>query len=146
MTYLYLAGDIALATATEAETWREEVKNRLRWSRPHVKCLNPLRGEERPINDTKYGYHSGGTYGEIFSKNWFDVKRSDLVLAVMFTKDCPSIGTLSEINWAWCNQKPVILVTQDPRIDRHPLIKHMVPTIYGDLDSALNYIEMLTAE
>lgn len=146
MTYLYLAGDIALATADEAESWRHTVTTILRWSRPNVQCLNPLRGENRPESGKQYGYESGGGFGEIFTKNWFDIKRSDLVLAVMLSKEHPSIGTLSEINWAWCYRKTVILVTDDNRISNHPLIRHMVPTIYLDLWGAMDYIKMLTEE
>lgn len=146
MTYLYLAGDIALATSEETESWRKDVTEHFRWSSPRITCLNPLRGERKPAPGEKYGYDSGGHFGEIFTKNWFDITRSDLILAVMLAKSHPSIGTLSEINWAWVLKKPVVLVTHDNRVSNHPLIRHMVPTIYLDLWEAVRYIDMLVQE
>ena len=128
---VYLSGPIAGFTYEEANKWRTEVTDKLQEF--GVQTLNPLRGRmfahsNDEIVDPK----------ELVHRDLQDIRACDLVLAYM---NEPSLGTAMEI-WHThiIENKPVILVSDNPAIRRHPWIVLICTKIYATFDEAVNYI------
>lgn len=120
--HIYLAGGITGLTEAEAKAWRELAIERLG---PQIKGINPLRCEpmqgdsgryiaEDQASDLKFGHPKA-----VKAKNFIDVQRCDLLLAYLPE---PSSGTFIEIGWADAMGKPIIIVSQNPKIVNHPVI------------------------
>lgn len=144
---VYLAGPIAGCDHAEANDWRDVFAERLR--RISVKGISPLRCE--PLIGGRYelGYMDPrfGTARAIASKNLFDVQSCDIVLAYMprvLNERRPSYGTTIEIAWAKAFGKPVILVTDDPYLQQHPVTQACASWSLETLDEAFDVIEGIT--
>ncbi|TKB87569.1 MAG: hypothetical protein E8D43_00890 [Nitrospira sp.] len=142
---VYLAGPIYNMTVGEANDWRTETAAVLR---AHgITGISPLRCEppgvdgiyQGPYDDPKFGHLKA-----IASKNVFDTKMADVVLCYMpksLNPTWPSVGTLAELFMAFSWGKPVILVTDEPRLLEHPLVRHAAGWVLPTLDDA---VELLT--
>jgi nucleoside 2-deoxyribosyltransferase len=144
MKYVYLAGPILGCTKDEANDWRKWVDSQVR--RPGLVCISPLRCE--PIIGERYtnGYADDkfGSARAIGSKNLFDTKSCDMVLAYLPTPEdgrSQSLGTILEIGWAHALGKPVILVSTDPKIIEHPVMNSCASWVLPDLVSATEVIK-----
>ncbi|HCX23421.1 MAG TPA: hypothetical protein DHN29_15990 [Cytophagales bacterium] len=144
--HVYLAGPIALCDRGEANDWRHDISARL--DAFGVVGVSPLRCE--PLVGDKYDlvYEDVrfGTPKAIAGKNYFDTKQCDLILAYLpqeINERRPSYGTVIEIGWAQAFSKPIILVTDDPYLSKHPLIAARVNWIVEDFDDAVDVIEGL---
>lgn len=125
MKTCYLAGPIIGHTEDDANGWRDDVIHLLS---PHnIRGISPLRCEP-PCGErytSQYPDQRFGTARAISSKNVFDVRTCDMLLAyapLKFTQVKPIYGTLCELAWAHLLGKPTVLVTDDPYIREHPLI------------------------
>lgn len=150
--YVYLAGPIAGCTEGEAKDWRDYVCADLSGS--GIVGISPLRCE--PPQKDGLGYADPlklegidpmfGTARAISSKNIMDVQVCDLVLAFLprvMNEKRPSYGTVVEMAWAKWADKPVILVTDDPYVAKHPVINVCAGWVLGSLDEALKVIHGL---
>ncbi len=144
MEYVYLAGPITGCTEGEAKDWRKYVIEHLP---EDMVGVSPLRSE--PAVDGKYQevYEDlrFGTAAAINGKNWFDTNRADIVL-VYLPKAARlerglSIGTMFEIGWASALRVPIIVVTDDEKIRRHPLMQRNVSWILPNFEQAFEVIE-----
>lgn len=137
---VYLAGPIAGTTEDEANGWRHDVAERLKAA--GMKPISPLR-REPSINgryELSYGDPLYGTPKAIASKNEFDVRSCDWVIAYLpkvLNDRRPSYGTVGEIAMAYMIGKPVVLVTDDPRLADHPLVQLWARWILSSLDQAV---------
>lgn len=88
-----------------------------------------------------------GTARAIASKNLFDVQNSDITLAYLIrelNERRASYGTTIEIAWAKAFAKPVILVTDDPYLQEHPVMQACASWSLTTLDEAFDVIEGIT--
>ena len=137
--YVYLAGPIT-GRHVDEQDWREEVCELLV---PGVVGINPLRCEPASVSGTyapTYDDACFGTPSAIAAKNRFDVRQADFVLAYLperLNQPTVSIGTLFELGWAMAFDKPTIVVTDDPRLTEHALVRNYVPWILPDLKDAV---------
>jgi hypothetical protein len=162
MRYVYLAGPILGCTKGEANDWRKYVDSEVRHKMAgginlygthtalSVICVSPLRCE--PIvgevytaiyNDPKFG-----TAKAIGAKNLYDTKSADIVLAYLPKPEAGkerSLGTILEIGWAKAIGKPVIIVTDDPFVQGHPVVQFCADWMLDDLDDATDVIVGLLA-
>lgn len=144
--YIYLAGPIAGCNQGQANDWREYVTQKLSGIPGNIKGISPLRCE--PIVGEVYelGYEDPkfGTSRAISSKNLFDTLNCDMVLA-FFPKEMndkrPSIGTILEVGWAHGLRKTVIVVTDDPYYQNHPVLDTCASWKLDNLDDAVEVIE-----
>lgn len=142
--FVYLAGPIAGCNDAEANNWRDDVQQALHDNIIGISPLRcePLVGEVYDATDDPLSTSPGA----ISAKNMFDTKECDLVLAYM-PKDLnarrPSYGTAMEIGWAIMLQKPLIVITDDPILINHPLIKHNAGWLLDNLDDAVHVINNL---
>lgn len=127
--YIYLAGPIAGCTDNEANDWRDEFSLRLRkMFGGKVAGISPLRCEPPNVSgryELNYEDVLFGTARAISTKNLYDVKACDMMLAYMpreLNERRPSYGTIVELGWAYAFGKPVIVVTDDPYLRQHPVV------------------------
>ena len=119
--FVYLAGPVLGMTESMANDWRRKVADKLR---PHgIIGISPLRCEpiHGPTYEAGYPDERFGTARAIMAKNMFDVKTCDMVLAYIphpFQGEHHSWGTMQELAWGRAFDKPVILVSDDPRARR----------------------------
>lgn len=123
---VYLAGPIVDMNKAEANDWREYVDGLL--ASHNIIGISPLRCE--PLVGMTYNLsHQDPKFGTpkaIASKNFFDVKNCDMVIAYLPLPSegrTQSYGTIIELAWAYAFQKQSIVVTNDPKIQTHPVVQ-----------------------
>lgn len=143
--YIYLAGPISGCSVKEALDWRAYVQDLLPEG---IVGISPLRCEPSVEGTYSQSYDDllFGTVGAITSKNDFDVRSCDLILAYLPDESVslrPSYGTMFEIAWALELRKPVIIVSDNEFLVNNALVKFKVPWILPDLKSAVTLIRGL---
>ena len=116
---VYLAGPILDMTKDGANGWRDYAIEKL--AEAGVRGISPLRCEPLVGKVYKAGYSCPkfGTAKAIGSKNLFDVRNCDMVIAYIPTPEegkRHSWGTMAELSWAYILGKPAILVSDDPLV------------------------------
>lgn len=143
LKYVYLAGPILYCTDAEANDWRRDVNDALPAG---IVAVSPLRCE--PLIGARYlpQYEDErfGTSRAIGSKNFFDVRNCDMILAYL-PQPTPgrhqSYGTLIELAWAYAMDKPAVVVTDDRDVAEHPVVQACAGWLLRDLASAVDVIE-----
>ena len=123
--YIYLAGPIAGCTEEEATGWRDYVVSMLPYG---IIGISPIRWSDPRA---------------IATKNWLDTESCDLVLAYLpkeLNDKRPSYGTTIEIGWAIGLRKPLIVISDDEYLMKHPLIKHNASWRLDNLEDAVEVI------
>lgn len=140
MKTVYLAGPITGCDRDEANDWRLYVS--LALAPALIQGISPLRCE--PLIGERYRPHYAdpkfGRANAIASKNVFDVKACDMMLAYLPQQDWPSVGTIWELGIAVGERKPTIVVCQCPRLAEHPVIQAASNWLLDDLDDAVEVI------
>lgn len=148
MNRVYLAGPISGLNHEQASTWRDDVAKRL--SASGIECFSPmrhtedLRAEGVIIGEKEYNVDVNpmGTAKGIMSRDFFDVKRADLVLANLKGAENISIGTVMEIAWAWHMQKPVIVIAEKTnRHVVHLMMREAISIVVDDIDQAVRVVD-----
>lgn len=140
---IYLAGPIAGLTKGEANDWRKYVIEKLS---PHgIVGVSPLRSE--PLIGERYNvvYDDPrfGTPNAIRAKNVIDVNTCNATLEFLpkWANDLrPSYGTVTEHGMSLALGKPIILVSDDPYVLKHPLVGDAAQWRLGTLDEAIDVI------
>ena len=142
--YVYLGGPIAGHTSESAKWWREDLQNHFKST--NIRMISPLRCEPEIGEGEVYDAEGiaakdcicFGSDKAIHAKNMLDVKSCDLMIACMFAEQIKSIslGTMLEIGWASALGKPIILITDDDRLKKHPVVKESVNWIVPTLEDA----------
>lgn len=160
--FVYLCGPMAENTPEQAGGWRDKAARELRaWG---FKVSSPMREKGMLKGGQRMGVHYE-TYGDvpeltapsIFSRDQYDVRHADLILANMTelgeayrhgqtggdgTVQIPSIGSDFEIAWAFLLNKPVVLIAPDGNpYAEHPFLKGMSSIIrFTEMEEGLNWI------
>jgi len=127
---IYLAGPIANTDAGDAFEWRGQAAVILHDLGYAV--LNPLRGKVelkgQAIGDDCNEFVDKGPFYTpkgILSRDYNDVKRSDIVLANLWGTEYLSAGTAMEFAWTHAFQIPTVVIIEpdgsNPH-DKHPMI------------------------
>jgi nucleoside 2-deoxyribosyltransferase len=145
MKTIYLAGPILGQTKGEANDWRHYVAEMLsRASDDQIRGVSPLRCE--PLIGERYDFRYDdprfGTPKAIASKNLFDTKNCDFVLAYLPREmgESVSLGTVVEVGWAHALGKPVIIVSDHPKIVQHPVVQACASWTLGTLEEAVDVL------
>jgi nucleoside 2-deoxyribosyltransferase len=136
---VYLAGPITNKTISEANDWRVPVCAAL--EEHGIVGVSPLRCE--PPRGERYTIANAdplfGTSRAIRSKNILDVKFCSMTLAYLpkhLNPSWPSVGTIGELCMASAFGKPTILVSDDPRLTEHPVLRACAGWILPTLEDA----------
>ena len=140
--FVYLAGPVTGHTVSNVNDWRYELKSKFP---KNIVGVSPLREQEaeNPVYKIWTDEPKFGSPMAISGKNWYDTLKCDVVLAYLpkqMNDQHPSYGTVIEIGWAIGVRKPIILVTDDPNLSEHPLIKTNVNWIFDNFDDAVHTI------
>lgn len=137
--YVYMAGPIAGCKYGQANDWRQMFADMLAEINPNIVGVSPLRCEPLigEVYHTQYDDKRFGTPEAIQAKNFEDVQRCDVTVAFIpedVTKDVgqPSLGTISEIQWAFALRKPRILISDVPGVVNNPVLKATIPWIFEE--------------
>jgi nucleoside 2-deoxyribosyltransferase len=126
---VYLAGPIEGCTEDEITLWRNEAANLLS---DGIRSISPTRMEL--VNPSA-----------VITQNYMDIKTCDVVLAYLpkciSDRRC-SYGTVCELAWAYADQAPVVIVSDDPYIHEHPVLK-MIGVHFDYLEDGISYINQL---
>lgn len=144
---VYLAGPITGMTEKDARDWRVDPLAKL--AAMGMRGIDPLRSEPPDVSGVYGGTYADlkfGTSKAIASKNIIDVKSADIVLCYMpqhLSPTWPSVGTLAELFMAHAWGIPTVVVTDEPRLAKHPLVQHAASWMLPSLDDALELIDGL---
>jgi nucleoside 2-deoxyribosyltransferase len=143
--HVYLAGPIVGCTLSEASDWRTYVIDRL--AKHGIVGISPLRCEPPPGGrfDHGDGDPKHGTSKAIGTKNFMDVRKCDVTFAHIPAQpagwDEPwAVGTLIEVGAAHIIGKPVIVVSNDPTIRKHPVVNYCAGWVLEDMDSGIEVV------
>lgn len=144
--FIYLVGPVTDCDDGEANDWRDIVTKSLHHR--NLVCVSPLRNEPKitgryPVSGGEFLFN---TPKAIATKNSFDTDMCDLVLGYLpkkYNDRRPSYGTVFELAWATWEQKPTILVTDDPAIINHPLFAEKIDWIVESFEEAIELIHGL---
>lgn len=136
---VYLAGPITGLSFNDCVNWREWFIGQLP---KEIIGLSPLRGKdylehERSVK-ADYAHKVLSSERGITTRDYNDVKRSDVVVVNLLGANKVSIGTVMEIAWAKAFQIPTILVMErENNIHEHPMIRDSVGYRVDNLEEAL---------
>lgn len=135
---VYLAGPITGMTMEEASGWRNLFKHKLP---ERIECLDPLRGKpflagEMDIKDS-YDDQPLGDRRAILTRDYFDCKRSDLIVANFLDAKRVSIGTVMELAWAKAFDIPTIVIMEEGNIHDHAMVVESAGFIVDTVEAAI---------
>lgn len=138
--FIYLAGPITGCNGGEAHDWRVYVDGKLKAH--EIVGISPLRCE--PLVGERYQHSHAdplfGTPAGIGAKNFFDIRNTEMTFAYMPRRAEVSVGTIGEVGAAKMIHKPVIVITDDPRIKTHPFIMSCAPWVLDTLDQGIDLV------
>jgi nucleoside 2-deoxyribosyltransferase len=144
---VYLAGPITGISWGEATNWRDGVKAEL--AKHGLRGFSPLRGKEYLSNEKEidpwYNDKPMSAPKGLVTRDRFDVRTSDVIIANFLGAERVSIGTCMEVAWADVYNTPVIAVMEPDNVHVHAFIMEMCGYIVPDLDEAVDIaVRMLT--
>ena len=135
--YVYLAGPIEGCNDDEINEWRDYAKHEFV---DNIIGINPYRAESNS--------DSAESKKRVVMKNYMDVTACDLILAYLpkqMNDRRPSYGTVCEIAWGYSLQKPIVIVSDDEEVQKHPLL-YTSGAHFTDLHDGIDYINVLLGE
>jgi len=149
---VYLAGPIANISGCEAIDWRKYATSELHdYS---ITVRDPMREKRHPMKDMTKISADFTTYKEygifftsraIMTRDFNDVKQSDVVLVNLLNAQVPSLGTVMEMAWAFAMQKPCVVAIEpdgNPH-DKHPMIHEAMSFRVSTLDEAIHAVAVI---
>lgn len=143
---VYLAGPIAGLTYGDAQEWRTYAASVLDGA--YIDGFSPLRAKNfldkfDAIGTNKW-QHPLATDRGIMTRDHWDCKTSDLILANFEGTVTPSRGTDMEMAWAYAYDKPlVVAVREDSPIYAHPMVREAIDYRVDTLDEALAIVKAI---
>jgi len=143
---IYLAGPITGLTYDDCTSWRDYVKNNLP---DYIHTLSPMRGKDHlaikkqtddnhVIQNSYEGNVMTSSKG-INTRDYNDVKRSDVVLINLLDTKKVSIGTVMEIAWCRAFDIPTILIMEDEgNIHEHVMLTYDIGFRVTNLEQAIS--------
>lgn len=128
---IYLAGTARKGTEF-AESWRNYATNR--FLDMGVEVISPFRG--KVITQDCQIYNPN----EIITRDLWDIRRSDLILAEMTQPNTPYVGTSMEIISASKFYDKPVVVWANEQMSQHYWIRALSVHINEDLDECIDYI------
>ncbi len=140
MTTVYLAGPIKGLTLYGAVEWRDAFARQL----PHVWCLSPLRGKQR-LEDVGvitgcYEANPLTSARGVTCRDFWDVRRCDLVVANLLDAQSVSIGTVLELGAAHALNKPIVLIMEPDNLHEHPMLQEIAGFVVSSLEDAIDLV------
>jgi len=145
---VYLCGPITGMTLPEATNWRRTVVAALAGE---ARFIDPTRDNSDTTRQSENAATRSLTAGRLLhgkrtvTRDRFDVRRADLVLACFLGAKTVSIGSVGEIFWADAMGKPVIVVREEDNLHNHDMLNEIAGWIFDNLDEAIVQVKRLIA-
>lgn len=142
MKYVYLAGPIKGLSFDSATNWRTNFISYL--GHYGITALSPLRSKDYLKSETElkefYPDHFLSQSKTLFTRDHFDVHRSDLIVVNFLGATKVSIGTVAELGMAYAYNKPVIVIMEEGNVHDHSFVKEIATTVVPKEQNALDLI------
>lgn len=142
---IYLARPITGCTYEEVVAYYKDAVARLKFFGYEV--LFPMCGKNYLRTETvlKAGGYTQplSTNRAIVGRDRWMVQQSDIVLANLLGSKQVSIGTVSELAWAFDAKKHVIVVMEKDNIHRHAFVLEFADVIFETTEEAFAYLDKL---
>ena len=145
---VYLAGPIGFVDYVGATQWREHAARVLADSR--INAFSPMRGKaflshvKGKIGISQYAENPLATEAGVLTRDTFDIRNCDLVLANVLGADVPSCGTAMELGMAHVLGKPIVLVIEEEGNPYdHMMIRRAAGYRVTNLDDALEIVRVV---
>lgn len=141
----YLAGPISGCSFEGATDWRDKIIQLLP---DEIVGLSPMRGkhylqEVKKIGDSYEDIALSSARG-IFTRDFNDCRRSDVLIVYLLGAEKVSIGTVMEIAWAKAFNVPVIAVMEnDGNLHDHAMIREAIGFRVTSLEEAAHIATVL---
>ena len=124
---IYLAGPMTGLTMEECSIWRDKVGEDMG---EYVACYSPCRNKDylKGTGDLPAVVEFGkplSTSKAIVARDYNDVSNADVILCNMLGAKTISIGTVSELAWAWQLRIPIVLIMEEGNVHDHSFIREM---------------------
>jgi nucleoside 2-deoxyribosyltransferase len=141
---IYLGGPITGISYDSTIGWREKLIKEL----PEFSVLSPMRSKTYLSHEKeiKANYEDSvlSCQRGIQTKDYNDVKRSDLLIINFLGATKVSIGTVMEVAWARAFDIPVILIIEPTgNIHDHPMIRECTGFRIDNIDDAVNLAKVI---
>ena len=140
---VYLGGPIRSLSYNEAIKWRISADKY--FNDVGIKCLSPMRGKEylKEVDKITDSYKDlkGYSSSEIFERDKFDIKRSNILLFNLLNRKGSIIGSFFELAWGHLLGKYCIVVVENDSVyAKHPFVKESASIMFDNLDEAIYYV------
>ena len=148
--FVYLAGPISGCNFDEATNWRQYVSAAFQ---KDIIGVSPMRLKDwcsrvLKISDvdqykevaSDVEYLLSGESRAIRTRDFNDVKTADMIFMYLprnLNGRQPSWGTVIELGWASAQNVPIVLVTDDETLAKHPLVRESVGWIVPDIGTGI---------
>lgn len=151
MGVVYLAGGIAGLTGAEARRWRDTARECFQVYGLEVR--DPMRDswafhDDYVISPDFNDYKNLSMFlssRAIMSRNFNDIRQSEVLLVNLLGAPRPSLGTVMELGWAYALQKPTVVVMENsgnPH-DAHPMICEATDVRVSNLADGIRAVAVL---
>ena len=153
-TKAYLAGPINGLTFDDATGWRQTVTDRLASSAPHIRCVDPMRGN-RPGDGPPWSRQGRGlpNASTIVARDLWDVRAADIVLMNLLGATTTSIGCMIELGCAHAHGAFLVVVLDGRGRDSancrpinphdHLFVRELASAVVESLSDAVAIMESL---
>jgi nucleoside 2-deoxyribosyltransferase len=141
MEYLvYAAGPIRGLSYDAATQWRTMVAERL--APFGIRVFSPMRAKgflagAKQLGSAPHEHPITSPKGDV-TRDFFDLRRADLVLVNLAGAAKISIGTLLEIGAAHVLNKPIVLAMEPGNVHEHRIIREIAGFVVPTLDEAID--------
>ena len=148
MLKVYLAGPITGTSFKDSTDWRDRFKNILHREYPEIGIFSPLRGkdylkQEMAIKSEYEDIPLSSARG-ITTRDYNDVKTSNLIVVNVLGHTKVSIGTVMEVAWAKSFSIPVILIMEKSgNVHDHPMINECIGYRVDSIEKAISLTKVI---
>lgn len=142
---VYLCGPITGLSYEGATDWRGKFRQ---FVSPAITLLSPMRGKDYLVKETSIAHSYEdiplSSARGIITRDYFDCKRCDLLVANLLGAKTVSIGSVMEIAWAKAFQIPVVVIMEkNGNLHDHPMINESTGFRVESLEAAAHVVNVL---
>jgi len=145
MTTVYLFGPIRGLSYKQATEWRIVAENRLREA--GIDVISPMFAKENLSKmkgllkaDYKGPEHLISSTHAIYSRDYWSVRISDILLGNFLKAKLPTFGSVMEMAWGWQLGKFIVLAMEKKNIHDHPFIREAASVVAPTIEEAIDIV------
>ncbi len=137
---IYAAGPITGISYKGATDWRQGVS--LELEKFGIITFSPMRHKDylagtESIGDSYEGKPLSCRHG-IMQRDFYDVRRADLIFVNFLGATTVSKGTVMELAWAFAYQKPTVVIMEPGNIHEHAMVNEAISFRVLSIEEAIH--------